>query len=160
MNRMQKTAALLAGAAVVTAVCVTSASASVPDSDGVIHACYTTSSGALRIIDTDNGGSCYSYETAVSWDSSVPSLKTFTGTGAYNGGVVVTCPDGGVPVSLWLTQHTDGTYTNPSSVSSNQMTEGQSLVFPSNDTTQPADGISAYVSTYGSGTVYYAIICT
>jgi hypothetical protein len=146
-----KIAAPFAGAAIVATMCVASATASVPDSSGVIHACYTTSSGALRIIDTDDGGACYSYETAVSWNASTPSLKSFTGTGSYSGGVLVTCPDGGVPVSLWLNQNGSAYYQSPSS---------QTLAFPDNDTSQPPDGIGGSTTSFSSGTVYYTIICT
>lgn len=56
-----------AGAAAL--VCVAAggvAYASIPDSSGVIHACYTRSSGALRVSDA---GTCTSKETALSWNT-------------------------------------------------------------------------------------------
>jgi Collagen triple helix repeat (20 copies) len=39
--------------------------AAIPDSGGVIHACYSVSNGALRVVD---GTSCKSSETALSWN--------------------------------------------------------------------------------------------
>jgi len=40
--------------------------ASIPDSSGLIHACYKNSGGALRVIDPASGG-CLSSETAIAW---------------------------------------------------------------------------------------------
>lgn len=39
--------------------------ASIPDAGGVIHTCYTKSSGAWRVIDTDAGQSCTSRQVAL-----------------------------------------------------------------------------------------------
>lgn len=39
--------------------------AAIPDAGGVIHTCYTKSSGAWRVIDSDAGQSCKSNEAAV-----------------------------------------------------------------------------------------------
>jgi hypothetical protein len=56
-------------AAVVAAASAGAAYATIPDSDGVIHACYAKSGGALRVID-DSVTNCKSGETAVSWNQS------------------------------------------------------------------------------------------
>jgi hypothetical protein len=45
----------------------TSAWASIPDADGVIHGCFKTASGDLRIIDAATE-SCAGNETAISWN--------------------------------------------------------------------------------------------
>jgi hypothetical protein len=58
------------------AVMVTVATASIPDSNGAIHACYTRSSGALRVADS---GVCSSKETAISWNSVGPAGLTWQG---------------------------------------------------------------------------------
>ena len=42
--------------------------AAVPGSDGEIHGCYTKKSGALRVIDLDNGQKCSSTEAALGWN--------------------------------------------------------------------------------------------
>ena len=42
--------------------------ASIPGSNGVFHGCVRTSTGALRLIDTDEGQTCKASETAVSWN--------------------------------------------------------------------------------------------
>lgn len=41
---------------------------SIPDGAGVIHGCYDTASGALRVIDTDAAGVCRGGETALDWN--------------------------------------------------------------------------------------------
>jgi len=49
--------------------------AAVPDSNGVIHACYRTSSGdigRLRIIDTAKKQACKSYESNLTWNHTGP----------------------------------------------------------------------------------------
>jgi hypothetical protein len=43
--------------------------ATIPDSGGKIHACYKTSGGALRVIDS---GSCLSSEAPLSWSQTGP----------------------------------------------------------------------------------------
>jgi exopolysaccharide biosynthesis protein len=48
--------------------------ASIPDSAGVIHGCYATKDGSLRVVDTDAGGSCITSkgkETSLTWSSGV-----------------------------------------------------------------------------------------
>jgi len=44
--------------------------ASIPGSDGVIHTCYTKSTGGIRII--DSAGSCKSGETSLDWNQKGP----------------------------------------------------------------------------------------
>lgn len=46
--------------------------ATIPDSNGVIHACYKTTGGALRVIDSGAGGACNASETPVSWSQTGP----------------------------------------------------------------------------------------
>lgn len=46
--------------------------ASIPDGSGVIHGCYTSNNGQLRIIDTAEGDSCRNSETAISWSQTGP----------------------------------------------------------------------------------------
>jgi hypothetical protein len=52
---------------VVTALVATGgiAYATIPDAGGVVHTCYTKSSGAWRVIDTDLGQTCKSNEAAL-----------------------------------------------------------------------------------------------
>jgi hypothetical protein len=45
--------------------------ASIPDSSGVIHGCYKTSNGQLRVIDTGLGQTCHN-ENAISWSQQGP----------------------------------------------------------------------------------------
>lgn len=46
--------------------------AAIPDSNGLIHGCYTRNSGALRVIDTDTGQTCGTKETALNWSQTGP----------------------------------------------------------------------------------------
>jgi hypothetical protein len=41
--------------------------AAIPDSSGVIHACYKQTGGNLRVIDPGAGGSCHAGEQSLSW---------------------------------------------------------------------------------------------
>lgn len=54
-------------AAVVAAASAGTAYASIPESDGVIHACYAKSGGTLRVIDA-SVTNCKSTETSLTWD--------------------------------------------------------------------------------------------
>jgi hypothetical protein len=54
------------------------ASAAIPDSGGVIHGCYKTSDGKLRVINTEAGQTCSSGETALSWNQTGPICGTQT----------------------------------------------------------------------------------
>ena len=47
------------------------AHADIPDS-GVIHGCYKTRTGYLRVIDTSANQACYQSETALSWNQTGP----------------------------------------------------------------------------------------
>jgi hypothetical protein len=47
--------------------------ATIPDSGGVIHGCYQTSNGNLRVIDTDAGGQCRGGESPLSWSVTGPT---------------------------------------------------------------------------------------
>lgn len=51
--------------------------AAIPDAGGVIHSCYTKSSGAWRVIDTDAGQSCKSNESPLDLYSKVAADLAF-----------------------------------------------------------------------------------
>lgn len=57
---------VLAGAALATTAGV--AFATIPGSTGVINGCYEKRTGILRVIDTEAGKRCLSFETAISWN--------------------------------------------------------------------------------------------
>jgi hypothetical protein len=46
--------------------------ATIPDSSGVIHGCFSTKTGALRVIDTGANQSCTSREQPLSWNQQGP----------------------------------------------------------------------------------------
>jgi hypothetical protein len=49
--------------------------ASIPDSQGVIHGCYVTSGGRLRVIDSGKGQKCRPAETSLNWNITGPQGK-------------------------------------------------------------------------------------
>ena len=75
--------------------------ASIPDGTGVIHGCYKTTGGSLRVIDTSVGGTCNSSETPLSWSQTGPKGATgargptgAAGTNGLNGAKGATGPTG------------------------------------------------------------------
>jgi hypothetical protein len=46
--------------------------ATIPDSGGVIHGCYSTKDGTLRVIDTDAGQTCGGKEASLDWNQTGP----------------------------------------------------------------------------------------
>ena len=48
----------------------------IPDSGGVIHGCYDTANGTLRVIDTEASGVCRGGETALDWNQQGPPGAT------------------------------------------------------------------------------------
>jgi hypothetical protein len=68
LRRIGGSAALGGGLLLVAA---TVAVASIPDSNGVIHGCYNTSNGNLRVIDSANDN-CRNSETAIFWNQTGP----------------------------------------------------------------------------------------
>jgi hypothetical protein len=69
-------AAGLAGAVVAIGI-GGAASAMIPDSGGVIHACYQKVTGQLRVVDSATPG-CTADEVAISWNQQGPSGSTLT----------------------------------------------------------------------------------
>src|SRR5258708_1961630 len=76
----QKIALLLAGTLVAAGVGAGIASASIPDSSGVIHGCYKVPVPAhgtpLSVIDTNAGGTCPSGTVALTWYKGTGDLTT------------------------------------------------------------------------------------
>jgi len=81
--------------------------ADIPDS-GVIHGCYKTIGGSLRVIDSSAGGKCLSSETALDWNQEGPTGATGT-TGP-------TGPAG--TARAWAIVEPDGTIDHQVNVSS------------------------------------------
>jgi hypothetical protein len=59
---------LALGAVVLIAVAGGVAYAAIPDSHGVIHACYSKKLGVLRVIDSEAGKTCLPGEKALTWN--------------------------------------------------------------------------------------------
>ena len=63
--------------AVLTAIVVGGGVAyAIPDQNGVIHGCYKTGDGKLRVVDTDKGESCLQSETSIDWGQTGPQGAT------------------------------------------------------------------------------------
>jgi hypothetical protein len=60
-------AAVVAGGAAFGLVSVVQAA--IPNSSGVISACYQKSTGVLRVINTDEGATCQGGEKALNWSA-------------------------------------------------------------------------------------------
>ena len=76
MFKITRSRTILVAAAVAIAAAVGIAKAAIPDSNGVIRACYTKNGGALRVSDT---GACKSTEVALSWNEVGPAGLTWKG---------------------------------------------------------------------------------
>lgn len=66
---------LVTAALATLAVAGGAAYATIPDGGGVIHACYQSQNGALRVID-DAAESCLRSESAISWSQTGPQGTT------------------------------------------------------------------------------------
>src|SRR5205823_3482798 len=90
-RRRPRRVRLAVGTALVLGVLAAAAWASIPDAAGVIHACRNTSTGALRVIDTNAGQTCTSSETALQWGSQVLKFRgAWNSTTAYAANDVAT----------------------------------------------------------------------
>jgi hypothetical protein len=48
----------------------------IPDANGVVHGCYDTKTGALRVIDPSQGQTCVPKENPLSWNQTGPTGPT------------------------------------------------------------------------------------
>ena len=81
--------AALAGG-VVVAVLASLAWANIPDRSGVIHGCYDTSTGALRVIDSDQGATCdATRENSLDWNLTAPPEPDFGARVAADGSLLL-----------------------------------------------------------------------
>ena len=80
MARLQRPGGFKAGIAIGTAIALLGflfgvAVASIPSSTGVISACYSTTTGSLRVIDSPSKH-CVSGERSLSWNKNAPAPAT------------------------------------------------------------------------------------
>lgn len=68
----------------------------IPGDDGVIHGCYENTTGALRVIDSDQGGVCRGGETALDWNQTGPAGPA--GPPGPQGAAGPGVPEGSLPV--------------------------------------------------------------
>ena len=77
--------------------------ASIPETNGVVHGCYKTLGGALRVIDTGKKQACVRGELALSWNQTGP--KGTTGTNGPTGAKGPTGTTGATgPSDAWMAQ--------------------------------------------------------
>jgi hypothetical protein len=109
--------------AVVAAVVIGGiAYASIPDGNAVIHGCYATRDGALRVIDTSAGESCTKKETPLDWNQTGPTGAT--------GSTGVTGPAGPFPTTLPSGKTLTGDYRTSRSTDGDYADDTQSFAFP------------------------------
>jgi collagen triple helix repeat protein len=70
---VRKPVAVVAIAAASSLLGVGVAYATIPDSNSVIHSCFTTKGGSLRVIDPGAGDSCNQKESALDWNAQGPT---------------------------------------------------------------------------------------
>ncbi len=96
MHRSRRIVVLCAAIAVAAAA--GAAYATIPDSSGVIHACYAASDGTLQVIDPSKGERCKRHETALDWNArgpqGAPGPVGATGPQGASGPAGVTGPQG------------------------------------------------------------------
>jgi hypothetical protein len=90
---------VIVATALAAAVLIASAAwAAIPDSGGVIHGCYLTKGGLLRVVDTDAGQTCTKYEVALTWNQTgpqgLPGATGATGQAGSDGATGATGPAG------------------------------------------------------------------
>ena len=67
---------LIGGSVLVMLVASAAVYATIPGSDGKVHACYAPPGGPMRVIDADQGQSCRPGETALAWPAALPAAPT------------------------------------------------------------------------------------
>lgn len=77
-------AGVVVGAATISGI----AWATIPDGNGVVHACYLVSNGQLRVIDTQTGQACRADEREIAWSQASPAaaahgIRAFTASGTF-----------------------------------------------------------------------------
>jgi hypothetical protein len=95
--------------------------ASVPDANGIIHACRANNNGSARIIDTANQ-SCSNSETAVNWNQTGPQ-----GPPGSSGGAVAYAHVVPNTANSWDEQLDAGLTSNVSDFATAQRGGGQAL---------------------------------
>ena len=107
-RRAQRTAVFVVGISLLGII----AYASIPDSNGVIHGCYKTSNGSLRVIDSPAVQCDTRNETPISWNQAgtqgPPGLQGERGEIGPQGQIGPQGPPGLAPIVL-LSLNADGT---------------------------------------------------
>lgn len=74
IQRSRRVMLIAFAAGLVVLAAAAAVQASIPDTGGVIHGCYKTNQGTLRVIDTDQGQTCANSEVALKWLDSAHDL--------------------------------------------------------------------------------------
>jgi hypothetical protein len=74
--------------------------ASIPDSRGIVHGCYT-SNGTLRVVDSDAGQACKSNEKSLDWSAAKRSAYQGFGAGHLTGSDIVIAADVTLPAGSY-----------------------------------------------------------
>lgn len=72
MRHLSKSSLAVAAIAITISLASGAAWATIPDSSGIIHGCYQTANGRLKVIDTDLGQTCSPSESSLSWNQTGP----------------------------------------------------------------------------------------
>jgi hypothetical protein len=124
--------------------------ASIPDSKGVIHGCYTVKGGALRVIDTAKGQTCATGQHALNWNQKGPQGPPGPpGPAGVSGYSVARCTpaEDGTTGNFFVASSSGGTC----SVTGNYQHPGNALlVCPTGDKAISGSSASAVGGTLGA----------
>ena len=126
--------------------------ASIPDSRGTIHGCYT-GNGTLRVVDTDLGQACKSNEKTLDWSATKRKAYQGQGAGHLNGANPIVAADVTLPPGPFaLTAAVEIINTGPANVQiacflNTDSAEGGYLVALVHQTVGPASANAATFAT-------------
>jgi hypothetical protein len=126
--------------------------AAIPDTSSVIHGCFKTNKGDLRVIDPSAGGSCLSSETPLNWNQTGP--KGTTGMTGAQGPVGSQGPQGQQgPQGPSGSSHGYSTYTNTIFVNGG-------AVFPTTVASLTVSAGNYVVWAHGMGAANHDLTCS
>jgi hypothetical protein len=105
-----KVVAAVTGAALIGAGALAGVSyASIPDAGtGLIHACYSKTTGAARINDVAKAPTCHSGEAALTWYKGAPAPTSVSSQVAADGTIYNVASSGGLTVQVLCATASDG----------------------------------------------------
>ena len=114
--RPKRLGTLVATTAAVALACAAASAAAIVDQSGVIHGCYSNSTGALRVIDTATGANCARKTSRLDWNQTGP--RGPAGTNGAPGPQGPAGPQGPSGTTAWAVVSASGTLARGNGVAS------------------------------------------